>query len=147
MKKEIRLARLEDLDEIFQLDKTIFDKPWSKETIKESILSKYSHEILLIDKEKNKLIAFLSYEDIYGDININKIACLKDYRRKGLAGELIKYLFEYGDKNKSNKIMLEVSSKNIESINFYKKFNFKKIYTRDNYYGPDDHALIMERKL
>lgn len=55
------------------------------------------------------------------------------YRNKGLGTKLLKTVEE---KNKYlKKIYLEVAQNNLKGISFYKKMNFKKIYTRQNYFS------------
>ena len=77
----------------------------------------------------------------FGDlINIEKIAeyeillfyVAKNFRNEGLGSKLIKKIEE--NCNCLKKIHLEVSEINLQGILFYKKWNFKKIYTRKNYY-------------
>ena len=84
----------------------------------------------------NSLISF-----ILGDLfNIEKISeyeilliyVCNYFRNKGLGTKLIKNIEENNIRLK--KIYLEVSENNLEGISFYKKMNFKKLYTRKNYF-------------
>lgn len=84
----------------------------------------------------NSLVSF-----ILGDLfNIEKISeyeilliyVCNYFRNKGLGTKLIKNIEENNIRLK--KIYLEVSENNLEGISFYKKMNFKKIYTRKNYF-------------
>ena len=84
----------------------------------------------------NSLTSFILGDlfDIEGilEYEILLIYVCRNLRQKGLGKTLIK---EIKKKNNSlKKIYLEVSSKNLEGISFYKKMNFKKIYIRKNYF-------------
>ena len=92
---------------------------------------------------------------ILGDLfNIEKISeyeilllyVSKKFRRKGLGLNLINKIEE---NNRSlKKIYLEVSKNNVEAISFYKKMNFKKIFTRKNYFISGNtkcDALVMSK--
>ena len=99
---------------------------------------------------KDSLISF-----ILGDLfNIEKISeyeilllyVRNDFRNKGLATKLLKIIKEKNICLK--KINLEVSENNLQGISFYKKMNFKKIYTRKKYFsfqGLKSDAIIMSK--
>ena len=101
----------------------------------------------LIDKKQiigyyddNKLVAFLIYEQNYEIIDLIYIVVEPIYRRKNIGFTLIKHLI---DNYNFLKIMLEVRCDNVNAIKLYKKFNFKIINIRKNYYGNMD-AFVME---
>ena len=118
-----------------------------------------------INKQFNKTTNFsygVFYNDslisfILGDLfDIEKISeyeilliyVCKNYRNKGLGTKLIKKVEEYSSNLKN--IYLEVSKTNLRGISFYKKMNFKKIYTRKNYLLIENNkidALVMSKNL
>ena len=74
----------------------------------------------------------------------------KNIRNKGIGSKLLKKIEETKKNNFLIKIYLEVSNKNVKAISFYKKMNFKKIYTRKNYYSIGDEkmdALVLIKNL
>ena len=86
---------------------------------------------------------FLNFDLIYDRIEINYLYIKEEYRGKGYASELIKYLLNYDILN----ITLEVRVDNISAINLYKKNGFKIVKTINNYYGEKDgYLMIMEVK-
>ena len=88
----------------------------------------------------NKLLGILIFEQIYETIDILYLIVDKNFRRKHIASYLLEYLISNYD---YEHIMLEVSVLNINAINLYKKYNFKIINTRKNYYKDSD-AYQME---
>ena len=98
----------------------------------------------------NYLISF-----ILGDLfNIEKITeyeilliyVCKNYRNKRLGTELIENIEKKN--NCLKKIYLEVSENNSEGISFYQKMNFKKVYTRKNYFfykNKKSNAFVMSK--
>ncbi len=67
----------------------------------------------------------------------------KDYRKRGIATELINYFLEnYKD---TRPIYLEVASCNKIAINLYKKFAFEIINIRKHYYDNNIDAYVMKR--
>lgn len=91
--------------------------------------------------EKNKIIGYLYYSDIYERAEINQIEVENIHRNCGIASKLMKNLIGIVEKN----ITLEVSVDNLSAIHLYEKFNFKKIGIRKGYYNGVD-AILMERE-
>ncbi len=88
---------------------------------------------------------YILVEETIDVVNIIDVFTKEEYRKKGVSSRILKYIINKYKGNKA-KLMLEVRSKNIPAINLYKKFDFKEIYVRENYYKDDD-ALIMEMML
>lgn len=88
----------------------------------------------------DKLVGFLSVSIIYDRAEINYIAVLKEYRRKGIAQKLFDFFLSSG--NISN-VSLEVRSDNESAIKFYLKNGFKKVSIRKNYYKDVDGILMV----
>ena len=84
-------------------------------------------------------MGFINYDLIYDRIEINYIYVIEQFRNKGIAGELVKYI----DKNIKN-ITLEVKESNIQAINFYLKMGFKKVSVRENYYKNENGILMIK---
>lgn len=89
-----------------------------------------------------KLVGFIHITKLYETMDIVNIVVDDDYRKQGIATELINYVVDLYDDVMS--IMLEVNENNIVATSLYKKNGFKIINKRDNYYGSDN-ALVMKR--
>ena len=88
----------------------------------------------------NNLIGFIITEQSYEILDILYIVVDPLYRKKGIASLLMEHIIN----NKTyDKIMLEVRCDNNSAIKLYKKFNFKIINIRENYYNNMD-AYVME---
>ncbi|NLA33482.1 MAG: GNAT family N-acetyltransferase [Tenericutes bacterium] len=86
----------------------------------------------------DKVCGFVNYNHIYERIEIINIEVIKEYQRQRIASKLISYIF----KIKVNNITLEVKKNNIPAINLYKKFGFKELAIRKNYYNGVDGILM-----
>ena len=85
------------------------------------------------------LVGFLDYSVMYGKIEINYIFVVDNYRRSGIAYNLIKYVVDNYD---FENITLEVNVNNVSAINLYKKLGFKIIGIRKKYYDGIDGYLM-----
>lgn len=88
------------------------------------------------------IVGFISSSIIYERAEIEYFVVKEEYRGKGIAKELLEY-FISNIKDGDN-ISLEVRCSNERAINFYLKNGFKKVATRDKYYGKDDGYLMIK---
>lgn len=96
----------------------------------------------LLVYEENGIKGILVYQNLIDRLEIDYIIVDKDYRKKGIATSLLKYL-ENNNKNILN-ITLEVRKSNTPAINFYKKNGFKKAAVRKKYYENEDGILMIK---
>ena len=96
--------------------------------------------------EKSNIISYVNYYDLYDRFELSYIYVVDNMRNKGIASKMLSYLIELGKKKDINNITLEVSSKNIDAIKLYTKFDFKEVAIRPKYYDGTD-GLLMERKM
>ena len=96
---------------------------------------------ILILIEKNEIIGYLYYSDIYDRIEINQFEIKNIHRNCGKGSILLKELLDKTEKD----ISLEVKNDNDPAIHLYEKFGFKKVAIRKGYYHGID-AILMERK-
>jgi ribosomal-protein-alanine N-acetyltransferase len=78
------------------------------------------------------------------DMELLKIFTKPAFRHQHLATQLIRHLIK---SHAVNSIFTEVNSKNTIAIDFYLKNDFKKLNTRKDYYGKDENAFVLVRKL
>jgi len=124
-----------DIDRIIKLGKLIninFDKVNNiEELIKNNKIIGYYLD--------NNLVGFIIYEQNYEVIDIIYIVVDKIYRHKGIGSILMNEVI----KKECERIMLEVNVSNTNAIKLYKKFNFKIINIRKNYY-ENNNGYVME---
>ena len=90
----------------------------------------------------NEPIGLISYSLIYDRIELEYIWVSFEHRKKGIASKLMDKMLE----ENINNITLEVRTTNESAIKLYKKYNFKIVSTRKNYYGNCD-AYVMIREM
>ena len=108
-----------------------FDKLFSLDNILND-----SNNILFGYYEKDELIGFIHLVKLVDELEIINIVVDYNHRNKGIGSKLLEYVFSNVDNIK--KIFLEVNVNNINAIKLYKKYGFKVINVRNNYYGNDD---------
>ncbi len=132
----------EHINDIFLIEKDCFFEPKSKKMIENEINNKIY--TFLGYKINQKIVAYLNYSVVLDEVNIGNIGVLKEYRNKKIASKLLEKLI---CDNAFCDIFLEVRESNLPAINLYKKFKFKQIATRKNYYkNPSENAVIFKKE-
>jgi ribosomal-protein-alanine N-acetyltransferase len=150
----IRKMNLSDLSVIHEIESEVHAYPWTKGMFMDC-LNNQSYEGVVLeledeDKNNNELCAYLITQSILDECHILTIGVKKTRQKQGQAMRLLSFLIEC-QKEKYNRILLEVAESNIPAIHLYKKLGFQQIGVRKNYYqstdGRPDNALIFEKLL
>ena len=81
-------------------------------------------------------------------IDIINIAIHNDFKRMGIASELLNSVEEFARNIEVEKISLEVNVNNEAAINLYKKFGYKEVRLIKNYYDRlKEDAYLMQKEL
>ncbi len=143
---EIKISEcfFESVKAITDIEKACFSVPWSENAVKES-LEAGTHFYSAKLKEKN--VGYMGLSKICDEGYVTNIAVLPEYRRKGIAKKLIKYVIDTF-KNDLRFISLEVRVSNQNAISLYEKLGFEKVGLRKRFYtSPTEDALIMTKYL
>ena len=137
----IRHWNKEDIELIEQIEKECFLVPWTLDML----ISEYANPLYkcFIYEEQGRILGYIGFFVILGQIDIGNIAVKIDYRKKGIAKELVLYLLAFCKDNNIESINLEVRVSNIPAIKLYESFGFKKEGIRKNYYEGKEDAVIM----
>ncbi len=138
----IRVRRLtySDLPSVISIERRSFPTPWSLAMFVLE-LSKPSG-ICLAAEGARGLAGYLvcaRYDDLWHLMNV---AVDPDYRRRGIAREMIERLFE--EAGAGSRFTLEVRASNAGAIEMYERFGFRHAGRRRRYYHDNgEDALIM----
>ena len=138
---KMTLSELEELSSILASD---FDDFWSYSILKDEINSENSYYI--VAKLENEIVGFAGIKVLLDESDIMNIVTKKSYRNKGIGSILLQNLIDLSYNLNLKQITLEVNESNLSAISLYKKFDFKKIGLRKNYYN-NQNALIMSKLL
>jgi ribosomal-protein-alanine N-acetyltransferase len=136
----------ENIDEIvsLQLENGFFDG-WNEQMLK-SGFNRGDFYCLGIKKD-GKLIAFISFILAEDSCDICDVLVDKNHRRTGLANVLITDALKIIKNAGKKSAILEVRESNESAINLYKKFGFKMLTVRKNYYSDGENASILVKEI
>ena len=130
---------LNDLEQIANVLETDFDDFWNYNILKselENPNSKY-----FVAKINNEIVGFSGVLLVLDVAEITNIVVKKNFRNLKIATNLMEAMIDFCKIKNISKINLEVNSCNTIAINLYKKFEFKEVGNRKNYYKNGDGLL------
>jgi ribosomal-protein-alanine N-acetyltransferase len=144
----IQKATLGNLDELVNLEKACFTMPWSSKSFEAELAgNQFSHVLIILDPGQGQniqAVAYLCMWIIFEEIRFLNVAVHPDFRRQGLAKELISHALDLGKEASCCRGMLEVRETNHEARNLYESFQFQAYATRKSYYtNPTEDAILM----
>lgn len=139
MKITIRPLESIDIDALVDLDSRGSNVPFGRRGI-EGELNLSVSECLGAFSEESILCGFLLCHRIDTEVHILNLVVDPDYRRRGIARQLMNVLME----SSINTIYLEVRSSNEAARSLYHQLSFYETGSRKNYYQmPVDDAVLM----
>jgi len=104
--------------------------------------------LALVIEDGSRMIGFFIARQVGEEAEILNLAVHLLRRRKGEGWELLKAAMEEFLVRRITRVFLEVRESNVSAIAFYTKHGFSKKGRRAGYYrGPDEAAVLMEKKL
>lgn len=105
------------------------------------------YRTFLIEYE-GQLAAIAVFHRMFEELELQTVVVAKDYRRRGLAQQLITYAVE--SEPDAERLLLEVDASNRPAVTLYEKLGFDVTAVRKNYYshsmGSGD-ALLMTKSI
>lgn len=132
-------------DALSELDKsTVGAEGWSAESFRSEAVKENGYVLYIVQEES--VIALLTGYSAVGEGDVTNVAVLPEYRRKGLAGQLIAE-FERLLPIDAEDVFLEVRESNAPAIALYEKCGFERLSVRKNFYSsPRENAIVMRKK-
>jgi len=90
------------------------------------------------------VVGFIVVRRLVSDLEILNIAVHPETRRKGIASELLRYAFWWGQGALTDKAILEVRESNDAGLKFYAHHGFRISGRRHSYYKqPEEDAILL----
>ena len=134
----IKITRLSDLllPQVVAIEALSFTLPNSEAVFR------HDEKKYLVAKQDNKVLGYIGLEDIAGEKHIINMAVHPDYRRQGVGKKLVENIL-----TDNQVFFLEVRPSNVAALELYKKYGFKDVGRRKNYYQDNgEDACSMKRE-
>lgn len=131
--------------QVAALEKVCFSDPWSVNSIASELRNPLSLWLVAMDGEA--LAGYVGSQAVMGEADMMNVAVSPDYRRQGIAGELVTRLVEELKGRGNHSLALEVRESNLGAIALYQKLGFTQVGYRPGYYrNPKEGALILRKE-
>tara|TARA_B100001564_G_C20071148_1_gene416289 strand:- start:8 stop:472 length:465 start_codon:yes stop_codon:yes gene_type:complete len=138
---------LKDLDDIYNLELNSYPHPWTKGILRDCIINHYD---FLIAKYDNIIIGYVIAKISLYETHILNLTISNNYRKNGIASELLDMIFAKCYLMNSLDIYLETRIDNQPAINLYHKHGFKRVSIRKDYYKTSDgreDAIVFKKTI
>jgi [ribosomal protein S18]-alanine N-acetyltransferase len=141
---EIRPLQLRDLSAIEEIERASYPTPWSRSMFAGELAK--SSSICLGAFDGGRLVGYLIVSRYVDAWHVMNIAVATDYRRRGVASDLLGALFDRTREDGRRGYTLEVRVSNAGAITLYERLGFERRGVRRGYYTDNrEDALIMWR--
>ncbi len=138
-----------DLRFVMDIEKKSFSNPWHLSSFEGEIQNyDISFPYVVIHPETQRLIGYVIFWQIGGEVQISNFAVHPDFRRMSIGSSVLGRILEIIKRRGAKIVILEVRESNNSARFLYKKFGFKEAGIRKNYYSrPDEDAVVMAKKM
>ena len=137
----------EHLDKIAEIETLCFSTPWSRKSFADSMANNKVITLFTATLD-NQIAGYICLFHLFEEGELLNIAVKPDFRKRGIAQQLINKMFELFKQKDVTRITLEVRESNTNAKNLYLKNGFKPIGIRKNYYtSPLENGIVMEKIL
>lgn len=135
------------LDELEKLERICFSRPWSRKMLAEELENQCAAFLVAEDAVTGKVVGYAGLLVVADEGYITNVAVFPEYRRQGIAAQIIQVFINFAQGNHLAFLTLEVRPSNTAAIALYQGFGFEEMGRRKNYYDlPKEDALILTRE-
>ena len=133
------------VSQVAELEKICFSDPWSENSIAYELTNPLS--LWLVAVEDERVAGYVGSQSVMGESDMMNVAVHPDFRRRGIAEQLVTELIALLADKGNHSLTLEVRASNAPAISLYEKLGFAQIGLRKNYYrNPKEDALILRKE-
>lgn len=131
--------------QVAELEKLCFADPWSERSVASELKNPYS--MWFVACEGDRVAGYVGSQSAIDEADMMNLAVHPDYRRKGVAQELVTALCDGLTQKGIRCLLLEVRASNEPAKTLYERMGFVQVGRRPNYYrNPKEDALILRKE-
>lgn len=118
---------------------------WSERSVGSELNNPLS--LWLVGVEDGRVAGYVGSQTVCNETDMMNVAVTEEFRRRGIAEQLVLTLVEQLKAIDSHSLTLEVRASNTPAIGLYNKLGFLQTGLRKNYYrNPKEDALILRKE-
>lgn len=142
----VDLMKATDLPEILAIERLSFPTPWTEGMFLSELKTKHAQCLVVkVDMDGRTVIGgYIIFWLVADEVHLHNLAVKREFRRQGLAYNLMRLMKQIGRQVGATRLTLEVRESNQEAIRLYRKCGFVLKGRRPRYYtDTNEAALIM----
>lgn len=134
------------LEELEKLERICFSRPWSRKMLAEELENQCAAFLVAEDSVSGRVLGYAGLMVVADEGYITNVAVFPEYRRQGIAAQILQVFLQFAEANQLAFLTLEVRPSNAAAIALYQNFGFEEVGRRKNYYDlPKEDALILTK--
>lgn len=139
-----RLRHGDDLSSVVALEAAAFTNPWSRDTLERDLRNADVVHVYALEDGGGQLIGFCGCWFVFDELHINTLAVADQFRRRGHATRLLRFVLTEAAAVGITQATLEVRRSNVAALRLYDRLGFEIRGVRSDYYTqPVEDALIL----
>jgi [ribosomal protein S18]-alanine N-acetyltransferase len=141
---DVEPMRLGDVDAVMAIEKVSFRSPMTAQLLLEEMGREWAYIDVVRDRVHRNVVAFTNYWVVADEVHLLNLATHPEARRAGHASRLLAHIIEVGRTRSCRFVTLEVRRSNAAAARLYRRFGFRAVGVRPNYYAEDqEDAIVM----
>jgi len=141
---DVEPMRLGDVDAVMAIEKVSFRSPMTAQLLLEEMGREWAYVDVVRDRLGRNVVAFTNYWVVADEVHLLNLATRPEERRAGHASRLLAHIIEVGRTRSCRFVTLEVRRSNAAAARLYRRFGFRAVGVRPNYYAEDqEDAIVM----
>ena len=141
---DVEPMKLADLDAVIAIERAAFATPSTPQLLLEEMARDWAFVDVVRDRARRTVVAFSNYWVVADEVHLLNLATHPEARRAGHASRLLAHIIEVGRDRRCRFVTLEVRRSNAAASRLYRRFGFRAVGVRPNYYAEDqEDAIVM----
>lgn len=131
------------LDQVADIERICFSDPWSRRMLSEHLENECAATLVALGEE-GTVLGYAGVLVVVDEGYITNVAVRPEYRRQGVASQLLDVFRRFAEGSRLAFLTLEVRASNRAARSLYAKHGYAEVGCRKNYYEhPREDAIIM----
>lgn len=138
----IRKMTLDDIEQVIAIDRESFSLPWPERSFRFELTDNPASRCWVAELD-GKIVGMIVVWLIVDEVHVTTIATHPDFRRQGIAKNLLSHALQHLSIEGAQSSFLEVRASNLAAQDLYRKFGFEESGVRRRYYRDNDEDAIL----
>lgn len=143
----LRAMTREHFGAVMEIEREIYDFPWSPGNFEDSIRSGYLAQVLVDEERSDGLLGYFVAMSAAGEMHLLNLSVATPEQGRGHARAMLDALCAYAREGGLSELWLEVRESNVRARALYQRYGFRHIGLRRGYYpAPNrqrENAVVM----